>query len=320
MIRIIRCFDLLILEGFQLKILLTGGTGFIGTQLMKHLHKERYHTYVLTRTPYQYHNHSLATYLSYDDAHEQLNKVDVIINLAGESLFGYWTKDKQEKIIRSRIETTEWVITFIKQLDEAPKLLINGSAIGYYGTSDDDMFTENTTDAGNDFLAKVVKEWEQTAQQAETFGIRTVFTRFGIVLGKEGALPLMALPVKFGLGGNIGNGQQWLSWIHVEDAARLMMHIINDESIRGPINVTAPNPVRHKDFMRTLADVLKRPYWLHTPAFLFRAATGKMSFLILEGQYVLPKKAMEHQFKFIYPHLEDALNHLLKRKQTFTSD
>ncbi|HEY4601746.1 MAG TPA: TIGR01777 family oxidoreductase [Cerasibacillus sp.] len=296
-----------------MNILLTGGTGFIGTQLMKHLHKEEHHTYVLTRTPYQYHNHSLATYLSYEDAIQQLPKIDVMINLAGESLFGYWTKKKQEKILNSRIETTEWLIELIKQLDEPPKLLINGSAVGYYGTSNDHMFTENTTESGNDFLADVVKEWEQTAQQAEALGIRTVLARFGIVLGNEGALPLMVLPVKFGVGGNIGKGQQWISWIHIDDAARLILHIINNEDIRGPINVTAPNPVRHKDFMKKLADVLKRPYWLHTPAFLFRAATGKMSFLILEGQYVLPKKAMEHHFQFSYPHLEETLYDVLKK-------
>ncbi|MUK88330.1 TIGR01777 family protein [Ornithinibacillus sp. L9] len=293
-----------------MNFLITGGTGFVGKHLVDALHQKNHHTYILTRSPDTNSNSTLTSYIGYDHPIEQLPAIHGVVNLAGESLFGYWTKHKKEKILSSRIETTEKVINIMKQLDKKPEVFINGSAVGYYGMSEDLMFTEATEEPGDDFLAHVVVEWEKTAKQAENLGIRTVFARFGVILGKEGALPLMSLPVKLFAGGRVGSGEQWLSWIHVDDVVELLMFCLTNPTIQGPVNFTAPNPMRNKEFTKILANVLKRPYWLPTPGPLFRLATGQMSKLVLKGQYVLPRKAQEHNYTFIFPELEHALRNL----------
>lgn len=292
-----------------MNILIAGGTGFIGKAITRKLHKQGHHVLILTRTPEVYENSSNTTYLHYDNA--ELPEIQVIINLAGDSLFGYWTNQKKEAIVNSRIDTTEKLIQLMEQMKQKPNVFINGSAIGFYGTNEKSMFSEETIQPGNDFLANVVVQWEKAASQAEKLGIRTVYARFGVVLGaRDGALQMMSLPVKLFAGGNIGSGEQWLSWIHIEDVARLVIFCTNNHQISGPVNVTSPAPMRNKDFMKALAKTLKRPYYLRTPASLVRIATGEMSMLITKGQYVLPKKALDHDFNFLYPHLQEALNEI----------
>lgn len=199
-----------------------------------------------------------------------------VINLAGESLFGYWTEEKKKKIRQSRIEATRNLIELVSKLNEKPKVFINGSAVGYYGTSTEIIFTENTEKPGKDFLSSVVVDWEETAKTIEKMGIRTIYARFGIILGrKEGSFPLMALPVKLFVGGSIGDGEQWISWIHIDDAVNLLEFCIFNERMQGPVNVTATEPKRNKDFYRLMAKSYNRPYWFPAPKLFIKLARGK---------------------------------------------
>lgn len=293
-----------------MNILITGGTGFVGKHLTKALHAHGDHVYILTRTPEKHTNESYTTYVGYDHPAADFPVIHGVVNLAGKSLFGYWSKRRKEAILASRIDTTEQVMELIKHLPKKPDVLISGSAIGYYGMSEDLIFTENTTKSGTDFLAEVTRKWEHTAKQAEVLGIRTVYTRFGVILGGEGALPYMQLPVKLFMGGKISNGEQWLSWVHIEDVVGLILFCLFNRHISGPVNVTAPHPKRNKDFMRTLAKELKRPLWLSAPGPFIWAAAGEMSQLIMKGQYVLPKQAEDMNYQFVFPYLKNALENI----------
>ncbi|WP_188456819.1 TIGR01777 family oxidoreductase [Virgibacillus oceani] len=298
-----------------MNILITGGTGFVGGHLTKELTKQNHHVYILTRSPDKHTNTNLITFIGYEHDINTLPVIDKVINLAGDSLFGYWSKKKKETILSSRIETTQTVIDFMKQMNSKPSTFINGSAVGYYGTSEDLIFTEDTTNPGDDFLASVVVKWEKTASQASDMGIRTVYARFGVILGEEGALPYMCLPVKLFAGGKIGDGEQWVSWVHIEDVVQLILFCLNNDYIEGPVNITSPNPNRNKEFTKTLANILKRPYWLPAPAPIIRTVIGEMSLLITKGQYVLPKKAESNNYQFVYPYLEDALRQIYGKRQ-----
>ncbi|SFE30950.1 hypothetical protein SAMN05216238_11293 [Lentibacillus persicus] len=290
-----------------MNILITGGTGFLGTHLTNALIEKGHHTYILTRSPDKHTDTGNTFFISYDYPVKELPVIHAVVNLAGESLFGYWTLTKKEAIRTSRIETTRQVIHMMKQMKTKPDVFISGSAVGFYGTSEDRIFTEKTAEPGDDFLAEVVTEWEKTAKEAESLGVRTVLTRFGIMLGKEGALPLMKLPVKLFAGGKVGSGEQWISWVHVKDAAGLVQFCLFNNTISGPVNVTAPNPKRNKDFINVLAHVLRRPDWLPVPSFPVRIVLGEMSLLILNGQCVLPQKANDAHYAFSYPSLKAAL-------------
>lgn len=291
-----------------MNFLITGATGFIGRHLTDQLTLKGHQIYALTRSPNKYEDKDQVTYLSYDVNPKELPTIHGVINLAGESLFGYWTNAKQKEIRYSRIEVTRHIVRLVQQLKERPKVFINGSAVGYYGTSTEMIFTEQTIETGDDFLSSVVVDWENEAKQIESTGIRTIYARFGIVLGKnEGSLPLMELPIKLFVGGKIGDGEQWISWVHMEDAARLLSFCLFEETIKGPVNITAPAPKRNKDFYQTLARVYKRPLWLPVPRLFMRIALGEMSELITKGQFVYPKKAIDCGFTFHYPKLPEAL-------------
>lgn len=295
-------------EERDLNILISGGTGFVGKHLTNRLINKGHHVFIITRTPQAYESTENVTYLHYDA--KLLPRIHAVINLAGDSLFGYWTKRKKERILSSRINTTQTLINLMKQLPEKPQAFISASAVGFYGTSHDVIFTEKTIQPGDDFLARVVVDWEKTARQAIDAGIRTVILRLGVILGEEGALPLMSLPVKLGVGGKIGSGEQWTSWIHIDDVISLILFSLENHQLEGPINATAPHPVRNKDLIRTLAYFLKRPYWFPTPASVMRLAMGEMSELITKGQFVLPQKALDNGFTFKYPTLEAALKEI----------
>lgn len=296
-----------------MNILIFGGTGFVGKHFINALKKEDNYLYIVSRSPSTYQNNNRITFLHYDDQLTNLPYMDVVLNLAGESLFGYWTKRKKERILHSRINTTNKAISYIDQAKEKPIVFINASAIGFYGSSENNIYTEQTTEAGKDFLASVVTKWEKTAQGAEKHKVRTIYARFGLILGKEGALPLMSLPVKLFVGGKVGSGRQWISWIHIDDVVGLLLHCIYNEKIEGPINFTAPSPIQNKELMKIMAKVLKRPYYLPTPGFFLRLALGEMSELITKGQYVLPKRAEKFDYSFKYPKIEKALKNIFKK-------
>ena len=221
-------------------IVIAGGSGFVGRALRKRLLNAGNKVTILTRDPskiMQTKQLQAVQWLTNDWSHEtQLGKVDAIVNLAGETINGIrWTKAKKERILQSRITTTREIIRMISQLDHKPEVLVNASAVGYYGMSETETFTEASKSEADDFLASVVQRWEQEAAKAEEYGVRTVFARFGIVLGGEGgALPLMALPYKLGVGGTMGPpGKQWLSWIQVEDVAGMILFAIEQPMIKA---------------------------------------------------------------------------------------
>jgi hypothetical protein len=294
-----------------MNFLITGASGFIGVRLTARLTQQGHHVYAVSRSPKKHKDTENITYVSYDVRPEELPKIHGVVNLAGESLFGYWTEGKKKEIRKSRIEATQKIVALIKQLNPKPEVFINGSAVGFYGTSNELIFTENTVKPGDDFLSSVVVDWEETAMELEDAEVRTVFSRMGIVLGEiDGVLPIMELPVRLFAGGKIGDGEQWISWIHIGDAVRLLEHCLFNQSISGPVNFTAPGPKRNKDFYLELARTLKRPYWLPVPAFFIRLVLGEMADLVAKGQYVYPKKALNHGFTYNYPTLAEALEDL----------
>src|SRR5690625_2520562 len=288
-----------------MNIMMTGGTGFIGSKLVQKLVTEGHHVYVLTRYSKKYQDTEFVSYIRYDFPVRRLPFIHAMVNLAGESLFGYWTERKKTAIILSRIQATEKLIHMLKQTEKMPKVFLSGSAVGYYGVSDEEIFTESTDQPSDDFLGNVTSTWEQTAKIVEDFGIRTVYARFGVVLDqKQGALPLMALPIKLFVGGKIGYGEQWISWIHIKDCVRLLYFLLTESAIEGAVNVTAPYPQRNKEFTDTLATTLQRPNYFHIPTSFLQFALGEMNQLITRGQYVLPQKALDKKFTFTYPYLE----------------
>lgn len=300
-----------------MNIAMTGGTGFAGSHLTDLLTEEGHTVYILTRSPEKHEDTSQIHYIEWlqegAQPEKELPSVDAFINLAGESLFGYWTEKKKKKIRESRLKVTNRVIDLIGKMDQKPEVLINASAMAYYGPSGSEMFTEKTTKPGKDFLAQVTVEWEEAAKKAENHGVRTVLARFGLILGEEGALPLMSLPFKLFVGGKVGNGEQYMSWVHIKDAIRMLYFAVTEKSISGPMNVMAPSPKRNKEFSKDLAEVLNRPYWFTVPAPLIKTALGEMSMLVVEGQYIYPAKAENAGFSFAYPELKPALKEIFNK-------
>ncbi|WHY84616.1 TIGR01777 family oxidoreductase [Neobacillus novalis] len=298
-------------------VVLTGGTGFLG-QALTHLLTQKGHrvTILTRRLPDINRTDEFVNYvewLSEDNQPEnELEVVDAIVNLAGESInSGRWTKGKKEAILNSRLTATKEVIRIIGHLNPKPKVLINASGVSYYGMSDFKTFNETSQSRANDFLAKVVSLWENEGATAQEFGIRTVFARFGIILGQKGALPLMVLPYKFGIGGTIGNGMQWISWVHIQDVVEMLYFAIIKPEIDGPLNVTSPNPIRMSSFGRSISDVLHRPHWLRVPEVFLKVALGEMGQVVLKGQRVLPQKALYHNYSFHFTDVKSALSDIL---------
>lgn len=303
-----------------MNIVIAGGSGFIGNALIEHFCKRGDHLYILTRNKQNKNNSAFVTYIEWlqqDSTPEKyLKNIDVFINLAGESInSGRWTEKRKKRILSSRIKATSQCLTLIKKLENKPSVFLNASAIGYYGTSMSKRFTEHTKEPGSDFLATVVKKWEAAANEISTLGVRTVLLRFGIVLDKkEGALPKMVLPYKFFIGGTVGSGNQWVSWVHIDDLVRVTEFSIDHPSIDGPLNITSPTPITMKQFGKTAAEVLNRPHWLPLPSLALKILLGEMSMLMLNGQYVYPQKALDHGFTFQYTTLKDALQNILSLK------
>lgn len=294
-----------------MNILMTGGTGFIGKKLLNQLVLEGHHIHVLTRYPKKHTDTAYITYISDKYPMKRLPFIHAVINLAGESIFGYWSTAKKNKMLNSRLDITHKLTKMMIQMEKKPDVFITGSAVGYYGMSDDTIFTENTTKSGDDFLGYLSSEWEKAAATAEDLGIRTVYTRFGIVLDKhKGALSYMAIPFKTGIGGKIGSGAQWMSWIHIEDCINLILFALYNKKVTGPLNMTAPFPRQNHQFSKVLAKTLHRPNLFPAPAFFIKKTMGEMHQLLTNGQYVYPQKALDYGFSFEYPQLEMALHNI----------
>jgi len=300
-----------------MKILLTGGTGFIGSALTRRLLGQGWDVSVLSRNPDSVAIHcgpgvkalGSLKLIKPDDGY------DVVINLAGAPIFGARWTDARKKIIRdSRIGLTEELVACIARLTDKPKLLISGSAIGFYGDQGDTVLTEGSAPV-NDFSQSLCADWEAAAKQAEQYGVRVCLMRTGLVIGHGGGLlQRMLLPFRLGLGGRIGGGRQWMSWIHLHDWIRIAECMITDSSMQGAYNATAPNPVTNTEFTRTLADCLKRPALLPAPGCLLKNLLGEMSQLVLGSQRVLPERLLAQGFIFDYSDLAGAIDQALSGK------
>jgi uncharacterized protein (TIGR01777 family) len=300
-----------------MNIAITGGTGFVGTALTEAFLKKGNEVYILSRnkqTSSKEGLHYVQWLTEGSHPEKSLENIDVFINLAGESLNGgRWTVARKKSIYASRIHTTREVIRILRELKHKPSILINASAIGFYGISREKRFTETTMEHGHDFLAETVWSWEEEAKSAETLGIRTVLARFGVVLDKRaGALPKIVLPYKLFAGGTVGSGQQWLSWVHIADAVGMIQFVIDHPTIEGPINVVAPTPIKMRDFGKKIAKVMHRPHWIPAPSPALKVLLGEMSILVLEGQKVLPEKAEKNGYLFTHSFLDEALTNILK--------
>lgn len=301
-----------------MKIAIAGGSGFVGTALIDELLKENHDLYILTRHPDKYKRRENLQYIGWltpDSSPEQhLEGLDVFVNLAGESLnSGRWTPERKRRIVESRVEASKEMNRILSKLPDKVSVIINASAVGFYGISDHETFTETSDSIGDDFLARTVKLWEKEATKSRSYSKRVVLTRFGVILGeKEGALPMMVLPYKLFGGGKMGKGSQWLSWIHIHDVARAIVFCMNNQHIQGPVNFTAPNPVQMDKFGKEIGTIMHRPHWLPVPPFMLKTMLGEMSILVLEGQKVLPNKLAEEEFTFTFPTLNTALHNILK--------
>ena len=238
-----------------------------------------------------------------------LEGVDVVIHLSGAGIAdGRWTEERKQLLRSSRIDTTRVLVDSLSRLKQKPQVLIVASAIGYYGSRGDEILTESSTN-GTDFLALVCRDWEAEASRAAATGVRTILLRTGIVLsGKGGALAKMLTPFKLGVGGRLGSGQQWMSWIAIEDVVGIIRYAIANEQVSGPVNVVAPNPVRNEEFTRLLAGMLHRPAIFPAPAFVLRLAMGEMADAVLLGSdRVKPDRMLAAGYKFRFEILEPAL-------------
>ncbi len=297
-----------------MNIIIFGGTGFIGRNLTTNLLADGYDVFIVTRNsqgklPISGSNVHAIYWNSVSPISSITipDKIDAIVNLAGESIGKRrWDMSVKEEILASRVRTTRAIVKAINSKIIHSDVLINGSAVGYYGARGDEEVTESEH-AGSDFLAEVCQKWEDEAYKVKNGLTRVVTLRTGIVLGDEGALNKMTIPYKYYLGGPLGSGKQWLSWIHVEDLTRIIQFIIEHKEIKGPVNAVSPNPSTMKEFSKALGKTMNRPSWMPVPEFLLKIAMGQMSEMLVHGQKAVPGIISEAGFEYKFPKLEEAL-------------
>lgn len=299
-----------------MNITLTGATGFIGSALVRQLLDRGHVLHLMGRKPPSSLPSSIkfTTWpsLQQEPPAEALRDADAVIHLAGEPVAQRWTAEVRQRIRQSRVDGTLNLVRSLASLSRPPATLVCASAIGIYGSRGDEILTESSA-PGEGFLAETTAAWERAADSAAPLGIRVAKIRTGIVLGKDGgALQKMLPPFRLGLGGPIGSGRQWMSWIHIEDIVGLFVHALENPSLRGAVNGVAPNPVTNADFTRALGSALRRPAILPVPAFAVKLMFGEMGDVILGSQRVLPKATEEAGYRFRYPELGPALVNILR--------
>ncbi len=296
-----------------MQTLITGGTGFIGQHLAGYLNKpiivgrslDKIRDLMPGHEAHQWDpNRSLEPSL--------LDGVEGVFHLAGESIFkGRWNRARKERIRKSRTQSTRHLVDAIGQAAVRPQVLVCSSAVGIYGDRGAEPLTEASR-PGDDFLARVCRDWEKEAMRAQEFGVRVVLIRTAVVLGRNGgALAQMLPPFKLGLGGRLGNGNQYMPWIHIDDLCRIMLKAMEDEHLAGPVNAVAPNPVTNRVFTRALARALHRPALFPMPAFLLKIVFGEFATVLLSSQRVQPEVLEKRGFSFHYPDIDSALSNLI---------
>lgn len=300
-----------------MRIFMTGGTGFVGTYLAGHLAGQGHNVTILTSsfdTP-----SAPGPGIAYVAGNptvkgpwqDKVREHEVIINLAGASIFHRWSPAWKELLRQSRIQTTRHLVEALEGTTDKQTTFLSTSAVGYYGFTGDEELAEDAP-AGTDFLARLAHDWEQEAWRARDKGARVVITRFGIVLGKAGGALGQMIPLfRLGLGGPLGNGRQWFSWVHLHDLARAFTFLIGHQAASGPVNLCAPQPVRNKDLAKAIGKVLKRPAFLPAPGFMIRLILGEFGSVLLKGQRVIPRALHEHGFGFHYATIHEALRNIV---------
>ncbi len=307
-----------------MKIAVTGATGFVGSRLVTRLVDESHEVKVLTRNVEKARKVFSASkfkdleYVAYQPTtsgewQAAISGCDGVVNLAGEPISERWSSDRKNRILNSRKLGTQKLVEAIAQADPKPSVLVNSSAIGYYGTSETAEFFETSEPAKTDFLSQVCQAWEAEANKAKDLGVRVAIIRTGIVLGDGGAIAKMIMPFKLYAGGPIGSGQQWFSWIHIDDLVNLYIKALLDASMHGTYNGTAPEPVRMKELADTLGEVMDRPSWLPVPDFAIEALLGDGAVVVLKGQKVLPERTQAAGFSYGYMTARAALADVVKR-------
>lgn len=298
-----------------MRILITGGTGLIGRRLCKALLAEGHELTVFSRNPASVPLkcgagvHALASLTEWHPA----QNFDAVINLAGEPIVDkHWSAQRKRVLWDSRVTLTEELVRRIAAAERKPSVLLSGSAVGYYGNRGDVMLDE-AAGTGEGFAAELCKAWEDAARIAESVGVRVCLLRTAPVLSNDGGLLARMLPpFRLGLGARLGDGKQWMSWVHIEDYAAMVLRLLRDEQMRGPYNMAAPNPVTNAEFTAALAAALHRPAFFVAPAALLRLAMGERASLLLEGQRALPKKMEAAHQRFAFPTLADALRDVIR--------
>lgn len=305
-------------------ILITGATGLVGKELVQNLLAKKHQLHILTRDTKKARSqlsdsHQIKyfdwNYHSGEFPKESLNGVEKIVHLMGENIAeGRWTNSQKAEILNSRVESLKQILEALKTMpDHKVKKIISTSAIGIYGNDKNQKFNEESATTNEGFLSFICQEWEKIALKFEALNIKVAIIRVGIVLSLQGgALKKMLLPFKLGLGGTLGSGNQFMSWVHIKDLVNLYSSVIDQDRYLGIFNAVSPQVVTNKEFTKTLAAALNRPSFMPVPSLALKIILGEMSEILLEGQWVEPKAALNQKFKFEYETLESALNNLVK--------
>lgn len=299
-----------------MKVLIAGGSGFIGSALTRSLLADGHQVWVLTRNPDRVRLPAGVQPVRWDGRTSQgwvasLAQMDAVVNLAGETVGQWpWSAQRKKSLRESRVDAGLALAEAFQKVDPRPGVFIQASGIGYYGPCGPEAVTEDSH-AGNDFMASLAIDWEASSRIIDSLGVRRVVVRTSLVLdARQGVLPLMALPVRFFAGGPLGDGCQGVSWIHIEDEVRALRFLLENEKARGVFNLTAPNPLTNRDFIQALAHTLARPDWLPAPAWALRTLLGEMSSLLLTGQFAIPQRLVNQGFVFRYETVNQAFENL----------
>ncbi|MDX2424452.1 MAG: TIGR01777 family oxidoreductase [Amphritea sp.] len=293
-----------------MKVLITGATGFIGGHLVPRLLQDGHELIIMSRSAQKAQKQfgTAIRVITRLDEIQSDEQVDGIINLAGAGIADKrWNEARKKVLVDSRVEITNQLISLISRLEHKPEVMISGSAIGYYGCRDDDQLLDEHGDVVEDFTHTLCQRWESEALKAQAMNVRVCLIRTGIVLGPGGALAKMLPPFRLGLGGPVAEGQQWMSWIHLDDQLEVICMLLTHDQFSGAYNLTAPEAVTNATFSRQLAAMLSRPAWFRVPAFVLKLILGEGSDLLVKGQRVYPQRLLDAGYQFAYPKLKDAL-------------